>query len=96
MEQMMSISQEEFQQWGFRWPAVSFESLPDGRTVTIEPTSYLKSYESLVTQPGRKFLREYSVQSSDGTVVGPLNELQVERLLGEEPVITFPFLPATG
>ena len=79
----MPISPEEFESWGFRWPTSTTVQLPDGSTVTIEPTGYLKGREALVgTERGRKFLREYSVRFANGFVLGPVHELRVEELLG--------------
>jgi len=66
----MPISRQEFEQWGFRWPAATNERLPDGSQITIEPSGYLKSRESWVTSDrGRKFLREYTLRFSNGIVV---------------------------
>ena len=79
----MAIKREEFEAWGFRWPATTTEPLPDGSTITIEPTGYLQSKESLVgTERDRKFLREYVLRFANGSILGPVHELRVEELLG--------------
>ncbi len=79
----MAISRDEFETWGFRWPVTTTEQLPDGSSVMVEPTGYLKSRESWVgTEGGRKFLREYVVRFANGFVLGPVHELRVEELLG--------------
>jgi hypothetical protein len=79
----MAISREEFESWGFRWPATTTERMPDGGTLAIDPTGYFKSRESWVgSERGRKFLREYVVRFANGFVLGPVHEVRVEELLG--------------
>jgi hypothetical protein len=79
----MAISREEFETWEFRWPATTTVQLPDGRSVVIEPTGYLKSRESSVdTERGRKFLREYVVRFPNGSAPVTCNEIQLDELIG--------------
>lgn len=86
---MEGISREEFEQWGFRWPAKTHVQLADGRSATIQPWAYLKSRETLATTDReRKFLRLYNVSFSDGEHRGDIYEIDVERLLGENPDAT--------
>lgn len=82
----MAISREEFQQWGFRWPEATTVPLSGGLTVTITPTGYLKSRETWVaTERGRMFLREYTLAFSNGFSYGPIDELRLRLMLGENP-----------
>lgn len=86
---MAGISREEFEQWGFRWPVETDVRLSDGRNATIQPWAYLASREALATTDRmRKFLRLYNISFSDGEHRGDVYEIEVERLLGENPDAT--------
>lgn len=82
----MTDKQAEFEGYGFRWASPTPVRLPDGRTATIVPDFYRISLEANATEErGRKYLRFYKVQFADGSELALKHELDVERLIGEDP-----------
>ena len=80
------MTEDELNLYGFRWLTETKLTLPDGKTITVNPYQYLHSREKRdPDERSRKCLRLYTVYTEGEERMQELHELEIEKLIGDEP-----------
>lgn len=80
------MTEEELKLYGFRWLTETELALLNGKTITVRPDGYLRSREDRAPDDrSRKCLRLYEVRTEGEVGIQELDELEIEKLIGNEP-----------